>query len=82
VNSTKQLLCQTSQNTSISDSVSVNLTPDNEFNTMHSIAKVLSSMGIVSNEIWAYSAGSWLVLNGSFTWFDYNYSIITNIQTI
>ena len=48
VNSTKQFLCQTSQNTSINDSVSVNLTPDNEFNTMPSITKVLSTMGTVS----------------------------------
>jgi len=35
-------------NKSINDSVSVNLTPDNEFNTMHSITKV--SIGTVINE--------------------------------
>jgi len=50
VNSSKQFLCQTSQNTSINDSVCANLTPDHEFNTMHSITKVLSLMSAVSNE--------------------------------
>jgi len=50
VNSSKQFWCQTSRNTGINDYVSVNLTLDNEFNTMHSSTKVLSSMGTVSNE--------------------------------
>jgi len=50
VNSSKQFLCQTSQNTSINDFVYVNLTLNNEFNTMHSITKVLSLMGTISNE--------------------------------
>ena len=50
VNSSKKFLCQTSQNTSINDSICAKLTLDNELNTMHSIPKVLSSMSTVSNE--------------------------------
>jgi len=50
VNSSNQFSCQTSQNTSINDFVSVTPTPEYEFKTMHSITKVLSSMATVSNE--------------------------------
>ena len=62
VNSSKQFLCQTSQNKSITNFVSVNLTPDNDFNTMHSITKVLSSMATIINE----EFGLTMQVHGSF----------------